>query len=166
MTLTVVAFWGLTGIAVLGAVAVVFARDMIRMIAGLGAFLLAVAGYFVLYRMTFLAAAQVFVYVGGVLVMMVFAIMTIRRDAEGRPRLRSRFDISAVVIAVGLFVLFNWSLGPSAPSLDMLKSAEGPVGDLAGELLGPMLVHFEMFGVLLLTALVAIIAIVGGRRES
>ena len=41
MTSTVVAFWALTGVAVLGAVAVVFARDVIRMIAGLGAFLLA-----------------------------------------------------------------------------------------------------------------------------
>ncbi len=159
-------FWGLAAAAVAGAVVVVFARDMIRVLAGLGMFLFAVAGYFVLYRMTFLAAAQVFVYIGGVLVMMIFAIMAIRRDAGGRPSLKSRFDASAVVIAVGLFALLNWSLGPSAPSLDVLTAVDDPVGDLAETLLGPMLVHFEMLGVLLLTALVAVLAVVGGRRRS
>jgi NADH-quinone oxidoreductase subunit J len=157
-------FWGLAVVALVGAIAVVFSRDAIRMVAGLGAFLVAVAGYFLLYRMPFLAVAQVFVYVGGVLVMMIFALMAIRRDEAGRPRLDGRYDLSALVVSGGLFFLLNWSLSPTAPT-DLPEAAADPVGELGSELLGRMLPHFELAGLLLLAALVAVIVVMGGSRE-
>ena len=158
-------FWLLSAVAVLGALAVVLVREMIRMIAGLAAFLIAVAAMFLYFRMPFLAASQVFVYVGGVLVMMLFAVMIIRRDTEGRPKLTSRYDLVAFVLSVGVAWLIWWALSASAPSLEPIAGGD-PVGDLGGALLGDMLVHFEFLGVMLLAALVAVLAIVGGRRES
>jgi NADH-quinone oxidoreductase subunit J len=163
-------FWALALLSIGGAAFVVFSRDMIRMVAGLGAFLLAVAGYFLLFDMPFLAGAQVFVYVGGVLVMMLFAIMAIRRDETGRPRLSGRYDILAFAVALVLFALMNGIPGVMDGLLSPLEpSLAAPAGDavdmLGDTLLGSMLPHFELAGVLLLTALVAVLAVTGGRDE-
>ena len=57
---------------------------------GLGAFLLAVAGFFAYYGFGFLALAELFVYVGGVLVLVLFAIMLVHADGERCARARSR----------------------------------------------------------------------------
>lgn len=163
MTAETMLFWGLSAVAIFAALVVVVARDMVRMIAGLGVFLLAVAAFFLFYRMPFLAAAQVFVYVGGVLVMMIFAVMAIRRDAGGRPRLDARYDLAAFVVSGGVFVVMWVTLGSWEPAGNALGS--GGADALGAKLLGPMLPHFEVAGVLLLAALVAVVAILGGRRE-
>ena len=83
-------FWGLSAVALAGALAVVFARDVMRMALGLGAFLMAVAGFFAYYGLGFLALAELFVYVGGVLVLVLFAIMLVQRSGAGAPVTRAR----------------------------------------------------------------------------
>lgn len=165
MSTMTLAWWVLSVLAVGGALAVVFARDVLRMVAGLAAFLLSVAGFFLLYGMSFLAAAQVFVYVGGVLVMMLFAIMVIGRDAHGRPEMGSRFDLAAFVVAGGLFFIMQWTLAGSAPSVPEVVSDAGSVELLGSTLLSSMLPHFEFLGAMLLVALVAVIAVGTGRDE-
>lgn len=166
MTVTTVAFWVLAALTVLAALAVVFSREMIRLLFGLGVFLLAVAAYFLLFGTAFLAATQVFVYVGGVLVMMLFAVMVIRRDTVGAPDLGSRHDVNAFVVAAGLFLVMQLTLGPDSPTVEELTGSSASIESLAETLLGPMLVHFEFVGVLLLAALVAVLAVVAGRREA
>jgi NADH-quinone oxidoreductase subunit J len=160
-----IVFWALAVMAALGAAMVVFTRDMTRLVLALGVFLLAIAGLFLYYGMAFLAAAQVFVYVGGVLVVVLFAITALKRDATGRPTLSSRHDLSAFVIAVGLFILLVITVGPSAPAIDQVYVGPDKTADLADTLLGPMLPHFEVLGVTLLVALVAVLAVIGGRER-
>ena len=147
---------------VFGALAAVFARDVMRMALGLGVFLLGVAGLYLWEGMAFLAAVQVFVYVGGVLVLVLFAVDVVRRDVSGRPEMGSRHDLAAAVAAGGVFVLLVSGLRdlPAGP----------PVGAAAagvpGVLLGSFLWQFEAVGVLLLVAIAAAIAVVarGVRR--
>lgn len=159
-----IAFWALAAVSIAGALAVVLARDVMRLAIGLGAFLGATAGFFLLFGTPFLAAAQVFVYVGGVLVLVLFAIMLLRRTSEGEPRLGSRHDWLAGVVcaAIGGFVAFAL-LRDGAPA--PVAGVPGGTAGLAAELLGPLLPHFEMLGVLLLAALVGVLTIVGGERR-
>jgi len=91
--LIVVLFWALAALALIGALAVVIARDVMRMALGLGAFFLGVAGFFAYYGFGFLALAELFVYVGGVLVLVLFAIMLVHRSPEGGPVLESRWSV-------------------------------------------------------------------------
>lgn len=158
---SIVTFWLLAAVALVGAGAVVLSRDALRLVLGLGAFLLAVAGFYVYYGMGFLAAAQVFVYVGGVLVLMLFALMLLSRDPSGRLMAAARLDLSSAVVAGGLFAVLAFSLRdveplPAAPS----------AASLGDTLLGPMLPTFEVLGVLLLAGLVAAMLIVGGGERS
>jgi NADH-quinone oxidoreductase subunit J len=151
----------LSAVAVCGAVVTVFARDITRMVVGLGVFLLAVAGFFVYWGAAFLGAVQLFVYVGGVLVLMVFAIMLVHRSNDGRPRLESRHDIAALTVAGGLFFLVVTALIGAVPdSLD--QTLVSGTDEVAEVFLGPMLTHFEMAGVLLLAVLVGLVIIVRG----
>lgn len=154
----------LSVIAFVGAGTVVFASDTTRMGLGLGVFLLATAGFFALFGSPFLAIAWVFVYVGGVLVLMLFAIMLVHRTPEGRPGLESRHDIASIAVAVSAFVIvfasLNGTLGSGIPQF-----TGASVDSLSELLLGPMLPVFEAAGVLLLAALLAVLAVVGGERE-
>ena len=59
---------------------VVLARDVWHSALLLGVALLSVAVHYVMLRAEFLAVIQVLVYVGGVLVLITFAVMLVRRD--------------------------------------------------------------------------------------
>lgn len=164
MSLESVVFMLLGIVAVAGGLVTVFATDISRMAIGLGAFLLAVAGFFVYWGAVFLGVVQLFVYVGGVLVLMLFGIMLVHRTPDGSPRLETRHDIAAVAVAGGLFIMVVTALSGAVPaSVD--QGITSGTSELAQALLGPMLPHFEMAGVLLLAALVAVVVILRGGEE-
>jgi NADH-quinone oxidoreductase subunit J len=156
-------FWGLSAVSLVGAAAVAFSRDVMRMALGLGAFLLGVAGFFTLFGFGFLALAEIFVYAGGVLVLLLFAIMLVHRSGPDSPALGSRHDALSAVAAVGLAALLVALARPLVPtSLAEVPSVTAGVEGLGSVLLGPMLPQFELAGVLLLAALVAVVSIAGG----
>jgi len=61
---------------------VVLARDVWHSALLLGAALLSVAVHYVMLRAEFLAVMQVLVYVGGVLVLITFAVMLVRQEPD------------------------------------------------------------------------------------
>lgn len=151
-------------LALIGAVTVVLTRDVMRLALGFGAFLLAVAGLFALHGFGFLALAQIFIYVGGVLVLILFAIMLIHRGEDGTPALSSRHDPLAAVASAGVALLAGQLLTPYARALDGVEAHHALV-DLSSALLGDWLPHFELAGLLLLAALVAVVSVSGGDRR-
>lgn len=73
--------FGLFAVVTLGSsIGVVLVRDIWHAALLLGVALLSVAVHFVMLRAEFLAAMQILVYVGGVLILVSFAIMLIRRE--------------------------------------------------------------------------------------
>ena len=157
-------FWMLAIISVLGALSVAFTQDVMRMALGLGAMLLGLAGFFAYYGFGFLALAEVFVYVGGVLILVLFAIMLVHRSAVGRPELESRNRLLSAVSAAALSGLIAVMLRPTVSTLAAAGATSGPAA-LSRLLLGPMLPVFEAVGALLLIALVAVVAVGGGERR-
>lgn len=157
-----VTWWVLATLVVAGALLVLASRELMRMLLALGVFLVGMAGLYALHGFALLAVAQVFVYVGGVLVLFLFAIMAIGRDAEARA-LEMPFDIGAASVALGVGVLLFVALKGAPPAA---PTATATVEKTADALLGASLPYFEAVGVLLLAALVAALAIVqGGERR-
>lgn len=157
-------FWGLTLLALGGALAVVFVRDIMRMALGLGAFFLAVAGFFAYYGFGFLALAELFVYVGGVLVLILFALMLVQRTGSGAPVLDSKSAPIAAASSGAVSLLLFVMLLPLEGRFGIPALVTQPA-KLAETLLGSMLPQFEAVGVLLLVSLVAVVVIVGGDRR-
>jgi NADH-quinone oxidoreductase subunit J len=156
-------FWMLSAVALVGALAVVLVRDVMRMALGLGAFLMAVAGFFAYYGFGFLALAELFVYVGGVLVLVLFAIMLVQRSGAGAPVLESRIDVLSLLSAAVVPILLFAMIRPLAATFS--ASSTGNAQGLSQALLGRLLPQFEAVGLLLLVSLVAVVVIVGGDRE-
>ena len=157
-------FWALAALALVGALAVVFVREVMRVALGLGAFFLAVAGFFAFYGFGFLALAELFVYVGGVLVLILFAIMLVHRSAEGGPVIESRASVLSVGVCIAVAALLMTALLPASAYFRPSVGAATPT-QLSALLLGRMLPQFEALGVLLLSALAAVVVIMAGDRE-
>lgn len=75
--------FALFAIVTLGSAAgVVLVRDVWHAALLLGVSLLSVAVHFVMLHAPFVAAMQILVYVGGVLILITFAVMLTRQDTE------------------------------------------------------------------------------------
>jgi NADH:ubiquinone oxidoreductase subunit 6 (subunit J) len=153
----------LLGFGLAGALLVVLAREVLRLALGLGLLLVVVAGIFLYYAAPFLAVAQLFVYAGGVLVLLLFALMLLRRDASGALVLKQRHDVGAGAVSVAVFVLVGIGYGSLAPAA---PAAGVSVERVADALLGAYLPQFEALALVLLVALVGAIAIALPRPEA
>lgn len=150
----------------LGAVGVLLARELMRLLIALGLFLLGVAGLYLYEGLALLATSQVFLYVGGVLVLLVFGVMVVHRSGGGRVSVTSRHDIGSAAIAVGVAMMLGFGLSDlGLPLLPDAGSAAAGATASSGALLGARLPAFELAGALLLVALVAVVVIVGGRSD-
>ena len=121
-TLTDLAFWVVSILAIGAAVMVVTLRDIFKAALFLALSLLAVAGLFVLLRAEFIAVVQVLIYVGAISILIVFAIVLVR-DIPGGGRENHLYvpaaTIAALVAALAIFVSFNTDF----TSLDDLEAA-------------------------------------------
>ena len=122
---------------------------------------LAVAGLYLLLNASFVAAAQVLVYVGAVNVLILFAIMLVnkREDLAPIPGLTTRRLLSGGVCA-GLFALLTrvvvttpWAQGPE-------PIGEGATIRIGEHLFTDYLLPFELASVLLLMAMIGAIVYV------
>lgn len=75
-------FYVFAAVAVAGAVAVAASRNIVRSAFALLAVLFSTAGLYALMRADFIAGVQVLVYVGGILVLIIFAVMLTHRITD------------------------------------------------------------------------------------
>lgn len=83
MPLELAVFAVFAAVTVAASLGVVLVKDVFYDAMLLGLALISVAAHFVLLQAEFLAAMQVLVYVGGVLVLVAFAVMFMRSTVEG-----------------------------------------------------------------------------------
>ena len=164
-TTQVICFAVLALTTVVGAFGVVLLPNIVYSAFLLGGVFLSVAGLYLLLNASFVAAAQILVYVGAVNVLILFAIMLVnkREDLSAIPGLALRRVLSAGV-CVGLFVLLvrvafttPWAL-PGPVSIG--EEATVRIGE---HLFTDYLLPFELASVLLLMAMIG--AIVLARRD-
>ena len=150
---------------VLGALGVVLLPNIVYSAFLLGGVFLSVAGLYLLLNASFVAAAQVLVYVGAVNVLILFAIMLVNKkeNLAAVPGLPLRRVLSGLVcgglLALLIRVAFTtpWALpGP----LPLGEEATIRIGE---HLFSDYLLPFELASVLLLMAMIG--AIVLARRD-
>ncbi len=156
--------------AIGGAIAVVALRNPFYSVLALVVHLVFLAGIFLLLRAQFLAAAQIVVYAGAVMVIYVFVAAYVGGIEE------PMFDSSPVlkvvgpILAVALFVEISiavlgsslTSLGNEGADVDGGFGTPEAIGKL---LLEDFLIAFEAASLLLLVAAVAAIILAGRRKE-
>ena len=146
-------------IAVCGAIMVVTRKHPMASALYLILTLFAVAALFVLRQAHFLAAIQVIVYAGAVVVLFVFVIMLINVPEDRLPVERATTVRVLGVLAAGFFILesavlarrFTMRIGPAA--------VVGTVEAVGRALFTDYLLAFEITSVLLLAAVIGAIAL-------
>ncbi len=158
----------LMAIAVAGALLAVSLKNVLHAIFGLAITLLALAGLFIVLGSPFVAAMEVLIYVGGISVAMVFAVMlstvvpkeapetALRRGGAALVALVFMLGVGAVVVGADLPA----KVAAGAPAVaDQLWS----VAHLGAALLDHYNLVFEALSVVLLLAIIG--AIVISRRD-
>jgi NADH-quinone oxidoreductase subunit J len=115
------------------------------------------AGLFVLLHAFFLAAVQVLVYAGAVMVLFLFVIMLLDLPAEERRRIRGVGIILGVLSVGAIAVMFFQSLALSPSGTGNAPKLEGTTLSLGRLLFTQYLLPFEIVSVLLLVAMVGVI---------
>src|SRR5882672_2783949 len=117
----------------------------------------ALAGLFVTLHAFFIAAVQILVYAGAVMVLFLFVIMLLDLKEEERRRFNA-FGIGAGIVAVGAIggILVK-TIGFSGIGEGKTPMLEGATKNLGTELFTNYLLPFEIVSVLLLVAMVGVI---------
>jgi NADH-quinone oxidoreductase subunit J len=171
-------FYALSAILLLSAGLVVTVRNIFHSALWLALALFTVAALYVMLGAYFLAAIQVLIYIGAVVVLAIFVI-NLTRTVTGAPvTLTRRWVIPAALVSALTACLIVVALLKSAGPAGLLAGASGgsalpaleaPLQDTAAilgrHLLGDFVLPFELVSVLLLSALIAAIVIVSKDRE-
>src|SRR5688500_14681589 len=105
MTLEVVAFWAFAAVLIAAALAVVLSKNLFHSVLWLALALISTAGLFLTLDAEFLAAVQVLLYAGGVITVVVFAIVVTERLVGTRLSHTSRRVTTAGVVCAALLAL-------------------------------------------------------------
>lgn len=113
-----------------------------------------VAGLYVLASADFLAATQLLVYVGGILVLVLFAIFLSNRISSVRISNPARFRLPAAAVCLGLFGVLSYTAVTTAHALKDRVVYAPTTAEIGELLMTRYLLPFEVASVLLLAALV------------
>jgi NADH-quinone oxidoreductase subunit J len=157
-------FYYLAFASVISALLAVTRKNPVHSMLWVLALFLHVAGIFVLLGAEFLAAVQVIVYAGAILIFYLFVVMLLDLPAEeARPRFGVHWPLAATVglcfASIAWLVRFRTGL---APGTTLAPDENPPLGSLAATgaaLFGPFALPFEMTSLLLLAAIVGTIVL-------
>ena len=153
MTGEAAAFGAMALVLVGSSLGVVLARNLFHSVLWLASALVATAGVFLLLHAEFLAAVQVLLYAGGVVTIVVFAIMLTERLVGERIRQTSRHLVNCAIVAAAVFAgVAGFLLQAPLTTVRPQPAADATVA-IGRALVGPFAVTLLLLGVLLVTAL-------------
>jgi len=163
---TLIIFYVLAVVAVLGGATVILSRRPMRCAVGLLATLLSLAGVYVLMHAHLVAILQVLVYAGGITVLFGFVIMFLRQG--GPQRYRGPFMPVWVVslFTVGYLVYLVLPVIRAAEAVKETVPPDYGTIQLVGKVLvSSQLVPFEAVAILLLMTMVGVVALARRPRK-
>lgn len=157
MTGEIVAFYGLSAMLVVSALAVVLSKNLFHAVLWLALALTGTAGIFLLLDAEFLAAVQLLLYAGGVVTIVVFAIVvTERLVGERITQTNRRIAGGALVCGALLWLLVTTVL--QRPLTTMKPVMADDLTKAIGEsVLTRFVLPFELLAFLMLAALLGAI---------
>lgn len=151
-----------------GGVFTVVTRNPIRSAMGLLTSIVGIAGMYLMLSAEFLAAIQILVYAGAVVILFLFVIMLLGASAMSERDTKtaiSRYLAAGVFLATSGGALLLLARVAAAPTL--LKAPPkgfGHIESLGRELFAAEMVPFELTGALLLVAVVGAVAVARGKQ--
>jgi NADH-quinone oxidoreductase subunit J len=157
-------FYGFALLTILSAFAVVFMRNIVHAGFSLLFTLFGVAGLYALLGADFLAVTQTIVYIGGILILVLFVVMMTRIPGP-QPGINKVRTLAAAVFSLGILALMykiifsaGWlTITPDAPS--------ATITEIGTKLLTDYIFPFEFASLVLLVAMIGAAIMIRERKQ-
>jgi len=163
VSITVAVFYLIAAVTVVSALGVALSHNVVYSAFALMGALLGIAATFVLLGADFLGAVQLLVYVGGILVLTLFAVMLTHRIADVRVSNRA---VGRGMGAVVVLAVFGWMVHVAGQAAWVVRDPAAPAPTTYGigdAFLTQYILPFEIASIVLLAALIG--AVVVSRKE-
>lgn len=145
-------FYGVAALVLGSALIVAMSRNIVHSAFALLLTFFSVAGIYVFLSAEFLAVAQVVIYVGGILVLILFAVMLTNKVKDVNLSNPSAPPYIATPLVMIIFAGLLWLI-MKTPWKTVGPQEIGTINDIGNALMGKYLLAFEVAAVLLLGAL-------------
>jgi len=163
MTPQIAIFLVLAALAVAGAVSLILQRHPIHSALSLIVVMVALAGLYLLQGADFIAAVQIIVYAGAIMVLFVFVIMLLNAGEEERTNLSRMAQYVGVPLGVVFLVEVAYWVGRATSHMSQSTPQSVSTHDLSTLLFREYVFPFELTSFLILIAILG--ALVLARRE-
>src|SRR5258707_1554015 len=168
MSGVLVIFFLLAALAVLGAVSLILQRHPIHSALSLILVMVSLAGLYLLIGAEFIAAVQIIVYGGAVMVLFVFVIMLLNAGEEERTNFSKLATFGGIPLALALGGVIAAAVARSQDTVQAATQtgATAPTKALANLLFQDFVYPFELTSFLILVAILGAIVLAAPRGES
>src|ERR1700722_797394 len=165
MNAPLVVFFFLAIIAIVGAGSLILQRHPIHSALSLIVVMVALAGLYLLMGAEFVAAVQIIVYGGAIMVLFVFVIMLLNAGVEERTNVSKMAGWAGLPLAIALMGFLAAAVARSTDRVQAVaqSGAPAPTKVVAGLLFQEFVYPFELTSFLILVAIIG--AIVLAQRE-
>lgn len=165
MMITVI-LYVLMALIIASALTILFTKNVLYAAFSLMALLLGVAGIYVLLGAEFVAISQIMIYVGGIVVLMIFGVMlTNKLNMKVLASGSQNWFIGMLTSAVLLYILLQAQMTVSLKVTEPVTT-ENNVEVIGKGLLTTHLLPFEISAILLLIALIGATSIAYNKKEN
>ena len=147
-------FGGICFFTVITAIWVVLSPNLIHSAVSLLFTLFGVAGLYVFLYADFIAATQIIIYVGGILVLIIFGVMLTNNIDDPKLSNQSQNQLVGGVFSFALLIMLSNIVFNTNWYVKELITRESTVNDIGMMLLSTYLLPFEVVSILLLAALI------------
>lgn len=157
-TIQTLLFWIFSVIGIAGAVGLIFNRNPVYAALSLVLNFFSIAGLYLSLGAEFLAAIQILVYAGAIMVLFLFVIMLLNLQKEEGPSFDVRKGV-AFILGIGFLVEMVFVLQDFFSNEAGGEFAYGKVEPIGRSLMTEYLFPFEMISVVLIAALIGAILV-------
>lgn len=157
MELTTLLFYFFAIVTVSAAAVMVFSRNIVHSAFSLMFTLIGVAALYVLLYADFLAAAQLLVYVGGILILILFGVMLTTQGLTFDFKTSTVNFTPATVLSVAAAILLIYAFVQTDWNIAETGVRDETVHEMGMMLMGTYVLPFIVIGVLLLIAIIGAI---------
>lgn len=161
-------FYAFAAIAVLFTFVILFTKNVLHAAFSLVIVFFSLAGVYIMLGASFVAVTQVLVYIGGIVVFVIFGVMLTTKLND--QHVFSESHNRLVGYGIGMILLVAYAVMIGRIDFDLLQFAGselqgGDVERIGTLLMSDYLIPFEISGVLLLIALIGATVIAGSKKE-
>jgi NADH-quinone oxidoreductase subunit J len=168
MSLPFLVFFVCAGIAVLGALMLIIAKEPIHSALSLVLVMISLAVLYLMLGAEFIAAVQVIVYAGAIMVLFVFVIMLLNAGSEERTDWSKTAKYAGMPLGIFLLLelsywLYRSTIGKEIANGSLATSSSVSTRDMSNMLFNQYVFPFEATSVLILIAILG--ALVLAKRD-